>query len=175
MKTAIFSYSFTGNNEKLAQSVARELLVEQIKITEPTERTVGKITADAIFNRVPQVLPSPGKLLDYDMILFFGPVWIGQVAFPLRAYLQYLRKNPKDYAFISLSGGPNGPNPKLESELISRTAKNPIALINLYIAGLLPSEPKPTPKDIDSYKLKEEDIINLTQTVLGKLSGSITE
>jgi len=59
---------------------------------------MGKITADAIFNRTPQVYPAPAKLKNYDMILFFGPVWLGQVAFPLRTYLKYLRRNLKDYA-----------------------------------------------------------------------------
>lgn len=150
MKIAVISYSLTGNNEALAKSVAEEFAAEHIKIKEPKSRTMGSIILDMIFKKTPQVQPMPGKLENYDLILFFGPIWIGQVATPLRAYLKYLLTNPCRYAFISISGGALGPNLKLADELKKRTGKEPIALIDLHIADLLPADPKPTPEPLST-------------------------
>ena len=175
MKIAVIFYSLTGNNEALAKSIAKEFAADQIKITEHSNRTIDKIVIDLPFNRTPQVKPTPEKIENYDMVLFFGPIWMGQLASPLRAYFKYLKKNPKRYAFISISGGADEPNPKLIDELIKRVGKEPIALINLYIADLLPSDPKPTRKDTQPYLLKDVDVINLTQIVVKRLREAIME
>jgi hypothetical protein len=41
----------------------------------------------------------------FDLILFFGPIWMGQIATPLRAYLKHLKTNKGRYVFVSISGG----------------------------------------------------------------------
>ena len=158
MKIGVISYSLTGNNEALANSVAEEFAAEHIRITEPKPRTVGSIILDLIFSKTPQVQPIPGRLENYDLILFFGPVWIGQVATPLRAYFKHLKTNLCRYAFISLSGGADGANSnsKLAGELIRRVGTEPAAIIDLHIADLLPSDPKPTRKDTSAYRLNNE-------------------
>ena len=102
MNIVIVYYSFTGNNKYLAESIAKELSAKQIKITEPITRTMGKITADAIFNRMPRVHPDPVIMKNYDMILFFGPVWLGQVAFPLRTYRDVTRRSPRTKTCVCL-------------------------------------------------------------------------
>jgi hypothetical protein len=86
---------------------------------------------------------------------------MGQVATPLRAYLKQIKTNQR-YAYVSISGGADGPNPKLADELIKRTGQKPVALINLYIADLLPSDPKPTRKDTSAYQLNNNDVRKLT-------------
>jgi hypothetical protein len=174
MKNVIIFYSLTGNNEALALNVAKVLGVDNIKITELKSRNMGKIATDVLFNKIPQVNPVPEKLENYDEVLFFGPIWMGQLASPLRAYLKYLKTNVKKYAFISISGGAEGPNPKIENELIKRVGKDPVAVINLYIADLLPSDPKPTRNDTMAYRLKDEDIINLTQTAVKEIKKFMT-
>lgn len=70
MKVAVISYSLTGNNEALANSIAEELVVEHIKIKETKSRTISSIVLDMIFNRTPQVQTTPDKLGNYDLILF---------------------------------------------------------------------------------------------------------
>ena len=67
----------------------------------------------------------------------------------------------------------DGPNPKLENELIKRTGKKPDALIDLHIADLLPPEPKPERKDTSAYKLSDGDVDKLTNTVVTTLEDSI--
>jgi hypothetical protein len=166
MKMAVVSYSFTGNNEALAGSVAQEFGAEHIKITQPKSRTMGSMILDLIFNRTPLVEPIPGRLETYDLILFFGPVWIGQVATPLRAYFNSLKTSPRNYAFISISGGADGPNPKLASELKKRTGAEPVALVDLHIADLLPAHPKPTRKITSAYRINSGDIKQLTNTIV---------
>jgi len=175
MKIVVISYSLTGNNEALANSIAKEFAVEHIKITEPKHRTMGSIVLDIIFNRTPHVQPIPDILEKYDLILFFGPVWMGHVATPLRAYLKYLKTNLRKYAFISISGGADGPNPKLAGELIKRVGKEPVALINLYIADLLPPDPKPVRKDTMAYRLNDGDVRSLTNTIQKTLRETIVK
>jgi hypothetical protein len=166
MKIIVISYSLTGNNEALAKSIAEEFSAEHIKISELKHRTMGSIILDLIFNKTPQVQPIPDRLENYDMILFVAPVWIGQVATPLRTYLKHLKTNPCRYAFISISGGADGANPKLAGELKKRVGKEPIALIDLHIADLLPSDPKPTREDTSAYRLNNGDIKKFTDTIV---------
>lgn len=175
MKTIVVSYSMTGNNEALADSVAKGFSAEHIRVTEPKPRTVGKIMLDLIFKLTPQVQPTPDTLKDFDLILFFGPVWLGQVATPLRAYLKQVGKSPSSYAFISISGGADGPNPKLADELKKRAGREPEAVIDLHIAALLPPEPKPTRKITSAYRLNDEDNKKLTDSIMKTLSETISD
>ncbi|MBN1498812.1 MAG: hypothetical protein JW982_01535 [Spirochaetes bacterium] len=169
MKTVVVSYSLTGNNNALAASIASELSAEHVKITELKPRTMGTIALNVLFNRTPKVnLPEAG-INDYDFVILAGPVWMGQAASPLRSHLKKLNAFSGKYAFVSISGGADGPNPKLEQELIKRTGKNPAAVIDLHIAGILPAEPKPQRKDTSKYILKEEDVKKLTDTALAEL------
>jgi flavodoxin len=174
MKSAVVSYSLTGNNEALANSIAKEFSAEHIKITETKPRTMGSIILDLIFNKTPQIQPIPDRLENYDLILFMGPIWIGQVATPLRAYFKYFKTNPCRYAFISISGGADGENPKIAGELKKRAGKEPIALIDLHIADLLPSDPKPTRKVTSAYQLNNEDIKKLTNTIVKTVRNNLT-
>ena len=67
-----------------------------------------------------------------------------------------------EIAFISISGGALGPNPKLADDLTKRIGKKPVTVIDLHIADLLPSDPKPTRQNTSAYRLNEQDILNLT-------------
>jgi len=174
MKTAVISYSLTGNNEALANSVAEELAVEHIRVTEPRRRTMVSIVLDMIFGRTPQVQPTASRLENYDLILFCGPVWMGQVATPLRAYLKYLKTGLRRYAFISISGGADGANTKLTGELKKRVGREPIALIDLHIADLLPPDPKPVRKVTSAYRIDDRDIEKLTGTVVKTVQEAIS-
>lgn len=173
MKILVVSYTFTGNNERLAKSVAKEFTAEHLMVVEPKARTMGVIVMDMIFNRTPKISMQPNKVADYDLILFFAPIWMGQVASPLRAYLKELKKNSTKYAFISISGGADGGNPKLRSELKKRVGREPLALIDLPITSLLPSDQPADRKDTSAYRIDEKDVKKLTDTVLKMLKEKI--
>lgn len=169
MKIAVISYSLTGNNEVLAGSVAKELSAEHIKISESRPRATGTIILDMIFNRVPKVQPIPAILEKYDFILFVGPVWMGQAASPFRTYFKYIKAHPHKYAFASISGGAINTNPKLKDDLKKRVGTEPVALVDLHIADLLPADTKPTMKDTSAYKTNARDITKLTDTIVKTL------
>lgn len=166
MNTVVISYSLTGNNDALAKSLAKELSAKHIIITEPKPRTMGTIMLDMMFNRAPKTQPTPQSLEKYDRILFVGPVWMGQAASPFRAYFKYLKAHPHAYAFASISGGALNPNPKLADDLKKRTGAEPVALVDLHIADLLPAEPKPTAKDTSAYRLNDSDNQKLTGIIM---------
>ena len=109
------------------------------------------------------------KIEAYDWVLFVGPVWMGQVASPFRVCFRQLSQQIGKYAFISICGGADGPNPKLADELEERLGKEPACLLDLHIADLLPSEPTPTRKDTMGYRITERDVKHLTDTTVATL------
>lgn len=174
MKTAVISYSLTGNNEAVAKNIAETFSAERIKIMEDRRRSTGSIILDMIFNKTPRVQPAPSGLENYDLLLFVGPVWMGQAASPLRPYLKQLKTNSQKYAFISLSGGAVNENPKLAADLKKRAGAEPTAIIDLHIADLLPPEPKPTMKDTSAYRINDADLKRLMKTITDTLKEKIT-
>ncbi len=173
MKVLIISYSFTGNNDALAASLAGELKAEHIKVSETKLRTTGKIFFDILFNRTPEANPKIDNVKNYDLVIFMGPVWMGQIATPLRGYFKKLKSTMGKYAFVSISGGADGPNIKLAGELLKRIGKEPAALIDMHIADLLPAEPKPVRKDTSDYHLGEEDVKSLTDKIIMLLKEDV--
>jgi hypothetical protein len=169
MKAIVVSYSLTGNNEDLAASVAKRLGAEHVRITEPKPRKMSKIVLDVAFKRDPKIIMPAEKIEAYDWVLFVGPVWMGQIASPFRACFSQLSQKIDKYAFISICGGADGPNPKLAGELEERLGKEPACLLDLHIADLLPSEPTPTRKDTMGYRITERDVKHLTDTTVAAL------
>jgi hypothetical protein len=100
-------------------------------------------------------------------VICMGPVWMGKIATPLRAYFAYLKKHSQRYAFVSISGGADGvnSNPNLMDELVKRAGRKPALFLEFHIADLL-STPHPTRDDTSSYHLKESDVKTLTHTVV---------
>jgi hypothetical protein len=169
LKTTIISYSLTGNNEKLANSIASTLKAEHVKIAEPKPRTNTTIAFDLLFNRVPEINTDLSTITENDMIIFIAPVWMGKAAFPLRSCFKKLKKSSCKYAFVSISGGALGPNLKLEKDLTKRTGIKPLKVIDSHIVDLLPPEPKPTREDTSNYLLNEDDIKKLTGLIVTDL------
>ena len=173
MKAMVLSYSFTGNHRALAASLVATLGAEHAEITEPKPRTMGTIVLDTMFNRTPKIVMPVENIEEYDWVLFVGPVWMGRIASPFRACFKQLGQKVQKYAFISISGGADGPNPKLAGELKERLGKEPACLIDLHIADLLPSEPKPTRDDTMAYRITETDVKHLTDRIVATLRQTI--
>jgi len=174
MKCLIISYSLTGNNKKLAESLATIFPAEHITITETKNRTMGTIVLDILFNRTPKIIMPIVKPGEYDLIIFIGPVWMGHIATPFRNCFKRFRQKIDKYAYVSISGGADGPNPKLAGELKKKLDKEPISVIDMHIADLLPKEPKPTRDDTMKYRINESEVKSLTQTIQSELNDIIT-
>jgi hypothetical protein len=175
MNTIVISYSYTGNNQIFAKSVAEAISAEHIMISEEKKRSMGTIVFDIIFNKTPKVKPAVTILDQYNMIIFFGPVWMGAVATPLRSFLKYLKKHPCKYAFVSISGGADNSNPKLMTELIKRTGIEPAALMDRHIADLLPKDLTPTRQDTSTYHITDSDVKSLTDSVVEKIKNIVLQ
>jgi hypothetical protein len=169
----VISYSLTGNNEDLAKNLAKKMAAEHVSIAEPKPRTMGTIVSDIVFGRTPKIRMPEMMAKEYDLVVFVGPVWMGQVATPFRACFKQLRPKVGTYAFASISGGADGPNPKLADELKKRLGKEPVAVIDLHIADLLSPEPKPTRKDTSAYRVNEKDVKHLTDMIEAALNTTI--
>lgn len=168
-KVIVISYSLTGNNKDLAASLAATLGAEHVRITEPKPRTMGTTVLDMVFRRTPRIMMPVEENEEHDLVLFVGPVWMGQIATPFRACFKQLGPKIGKYAFISVSGGADGPNTKLADELEKRLGREPACLIDLHIADLLPPEPKPTRKDTSAYRITEREVKHLTDTIVENL------
>jgi len=169
MKVSVISYSLTGNNEALAKSLAGALSAEHVRITERGRRNMGTIGFDMMLKWTPKVTVPAVRPEDSDLVVFVGPVWMGQVASPFRACFKELGPRLGKYAFVSVCGGADGPNPKLASELTVRLGKDPVALIELPKASLLPPEPKPTRNDTMGYRISEAEVKLLTEKAVSGL------
>ena len=133
------------------------------------ERKMVRNVLDMLFNRLPEISMQIEDNVKYDLVLFVAPVWMGYAASPMRSCIKKLKQKIEKYAFVSISGGADGPNPKLEDELRKRAGKEPCAVIDLHIADLLPPEPKPKRSDTAVYKINNNDIEHLTDTVISRL------
>jgi flavodoxin len=174
MKTLVISYSLTGNNERLARSLSAALGAEHVSITEPGKRSMGTIALDNLFKRTPKVAVPAVKPEEHGLVVFVGPVWMGQVASPFRGCFRELGPHIGKYAFVSICGGADGPNTKLVAELTNRLGKEPAALVELHKADFLPPEPKPTRNDTMNYHINEQQVKQLTEqavTALKKVTG----
>lgn len=169
MNIAIVSYSYTGNNDRLAACVARDLKATHIKITTQRPQTMVSIIMDMSLSRIPKVQPDPKQLKSYDMIIFCVPVWMGHVASSLRAYLRYLKSSPQAYGFFSISGGADGGNPKLYGELVKRTGAKPVILLDQHIKELAVFHSEPTRSDTSAYKISEAEADRLSAIAIAEV------
>ncbi len=173
MNIAIVSYSYTGNNNRFAESLAESLSAELVRVQPKKQVTYGTITMDLMLGRTPAVAPSPESLSRFDLLVFVAPIWMGLVAFPLRAYLAALRKHPKPYCFLSISGGADSVNPKVPDELKKRAGQAPVFVLDQHIRDLLPAEPAPTRDDTTKYQLTNEDLAQITKKALEQLKLAV--
>lgn len=173
MKIKILSYSLTGNNEALANRLAKELRAEHMIIAEDRKRTNGTIAADIILGRVPLTKPSTESISSCDLIILIGPVWMGQPAFPFRQYLKFIKKHTVRYVYVSVSGGALNDNPGLADVLKKKTGLEPVVVIDHHIADLLPKKQNKTRQETSTYKLTDEDIDKLALLTLSILKEKL--
>lgn len=175
MKVIIISYSFTGNNDALAIRVSAELKAKHIRIQEAKQRKMSTIFFDILFNRTPKIEVMVDKVEEFDLVIFMGPIWLGRAATPLRGYFQQLKNRLGKYAFVSISGGAQGANPNLAFDLKKRIGKDPVVLIDLAIADLLPAVPKPTRQDTMAYHLSESDVNKMTDSIVKTIHETMSK
>ncbi len=160
MKTLIISYSYTGNNKVLAEETANILNADLFILEENKQRTIKKIVLDMILHRYPGIKKCPDKIYEYDLVIFFSPVWMFGISSPVRTCMKEIRRQIKRYAFVSLSGGALGPNTGISRELVRRLGKNQAFLLDFNISNFLAD-------------LEAQDVKTTSSVLLNKKSNEL--
>lgn len=165
----VVSYSLSGNNALLAESVASKLGAEHQRLTEARPRDNGKIALDMLIGRYPAVEGIPRDAASYPLVVFFGPVWMFGVPSPLRTCFKALKGAVRKYAFVSLSGGALGPNVALQRDLRRRMGKNLALCLDINVAHYCQVPASPGPGDTATYRLADHE------DDLGRISGFVAD
>jgi flavodoxin len=153
MKNLITYYSFSGNNECLAQELQKRLDGDIQKIIELKPRKSIDILLDLIFKRKSQIEKSDFDLRQYDRSILIAPVWAGKIATPLRSFIELEQANFKEYLFITVCTGSDGQEVKITDELVRLIQKKSKMVMQLKIKDLFPSERKEEVKYVFFIKL----------------------
>ena len=158
MKTLLIYYSFSGNNEIIAEELQNKLECDLYKIKELKRRTKFSIILDIMFNRGTRIQQPELNLQQYDHIILMAPIWTGKLATPMRAFLELERDFIKEYSFITVCGGALGGNKKIAGELSGLLSSEPVSLLELKVNDLLPDDQKGKIKYTTGYRLQEQDV-----------------
>lgn len=171
MRTAVVSYSYTGNNNKLGAALAEALGAQHIAVIPDEPVTMNTIALDMLFGRTPAVKPDPAALAEYDRVILLAPAWMGKAAAPIRPYLKQLKKKPVPYAFVTLSGGSLNPNPRLPRDIAKRAGARPFAFEARYITTLLCGS-SPTPQQTSDFRLSDEQAKEMAQSIVQAIQAN---
>ncbi|HEU5291408.1 MAG TPA: hypothetical protein VFU05_12240 [Cyclobacteriaceae bacterium] len=160
MKTLIVYYSFTQNNEKLANFLQKKLNCDIVPLETVGRRNGFSIFLDLVFNRRPEIKRVPYYLRDYDHVIFLAPIWAGKIAMPMKSFLINEKGNISDYSFITLCGGGN-PKQKenIRNELSDLLERAPLDVVELWVSKLL-LDKKENIKPVSSFKVNPNEIEN---------------
>lgn len=158
MKTIIIYYSFTRNNQQLAQEMQQRLNCDLYQIEEAGRRFGISILLDLVFKRKPRIKSCPLALRLYDQCIFVGPVWAGEVATPLKTFLEKEKAGINRYSFISVCGGAAGQKEKLANSLTTLVGKAPWVIEELWVSDLLSEEKKNSAQFTSAYRISERDL-----------------
>lgn len=104
MKTLVAYFSHSGNNKYLAQSIAKSLDgdLEELK---PRFGLFGLLLLFSAMKKSPGIKRLGKEPSEYDRVILCGPLWMGQIASPLRAFLEKYRTAIKKIYFATCCGG----------------------------------------------------------------------
>lgn len=165
MKAIIVYYSHSSNNEALAHELKHRLGCDLLKIEEEKKRTGFTILLDLIFRRDPKIKKPNVVLSDYDTVIFIAPIWDAQIATPLRTFIKMVRKQIKNYAFITVCSGREGQKEKITAQLTQLTLKRPVVVTELVVRDIQSSLQKNVIENFTHPQIKEQDLQNVKSEI----------
>jgi menaquinone-dependent protoporphyrinogen IX oxidase len=166
VKTLVYYYSNSGNNEFLAKKLAARLGADLERVAFP-RLEMGSAAMAAFTPFHPRV---PNTLLDldyYDHVVFVSPVWIGRLAKPMRVILRKNRDAFKSFSVFSFSGGALGPNDKVLEDVKRITGREPLHFEQFLINDLLSDSQKGSMDETSAYTLDDEGFESIEAQVEG--------
>lgn len=175
MKTLVAYYSQTGNNAALAQEVASRWGAATHAIVEVKPRTMMTTILDMTFGRHPKLTPVNLPFEEYEFVLLMGPLWMFQLASPLRSFCRQAKGQIGRYGFISVCGGALGPNTSIAKELVRRLGKSLAFHLELPAAHFGTVDPEPRVEETKEYHLADhpndrERMANLVEALVKGLN-----
>jgi len=158
MNTLIVYYSYTNNNEALANVIRQKLKCDILRIEEVKKRNGFTIVLDMLFNRTPWIKPCSSDIAIYDQYIFIAPIWAGKIASPMRSFLIRERFNISNYSFITLCGGQPGQKEKLVTGLTRLLGHEPGIVQELHVNDLIPDDKRSTVKYTTGYHVQPSDM-----------------
>jgi len=159
MKTLIAYYSFSGNNAILAALLKSRLGADVYEITEPRPRKEMTILLDILLGRRPRINPPEIATTRYDRVLLIGPVWNARIATPVAAFVAWMKGKFPAYACVTLCGGRDGQQGKIERQLTRAAGKPPLFVRQLALRDWLPEDRKSGARKGTSFKISENDLV----------------
>lgn len=158
MRFLIVYYSFTNNNQRLAQLLAGRLSGDIARINEVKKRTRFTILFDLIFNRRSSIKKDVCSLKEYKHVIFVSPVWASKIATPMKTFLEQEKDNIGEYSFATVCSGIAGQREKIQKELISLVGKRPNEILELWVNDLLQPWQRDKIRYVTNYRINDEDL-----------------
>jgi flavodoxin len=152
MGKLIAYYSWTGHTRQIAEAIAAAIGADVEAIREPRPRTGAlaflRSLWEALRAKPAQILAPVKDAAAYDLVVLGTPVWAGQMASPLRAYIAQQRGKLARIAVFCTEGSASGE--KAIAQVAALCGKQPVASLIV------------TERDLKSgdYRRKVEDFVN---------------
>lgn len=169
MKTLIVYYSFSQNNEKLANRLRDQLECSIARIETRRKYTGLSIFLDIFFKRKPELKPLAVDLKNYEHIIFVAPVWAGKIATPLKSFIIDQQKHIRSYSFITLCGGRSSSQQEnIAQELLDLIGTPPSIVTELWMTEVAEGTKsvtgiKITAKQLDRFENTINDFVKVTK------------
>lgn len=111
MKTAIIYYSLEGNMEYIAKKIAKDNIVDMIKLVPSKEYPTGKFSKyfwggkSVTFGEKPKLLNDKIILEQYDTLIIGTPIWSGTFTPPLNTFLHDYKIYGKKIILVATHAG----------------------------------------------------------------------
>jgi len=158
MKTLIAYYSFSGNNATLAAFLKSRLDADLYEITEPGRRNEMTILLDVLLGRKPRIVPPEIATTRYDQVVLIGPVWNARIAAPVASFVAWMKGKFPAYSCVTLCGGRDGQQEKIERQLTRIAGKPPLFVKQLALRDCLPEERGASSRKGTSFRISEGDL-----------------
>lgn len=159
MRILIIYFSFSGNNRRLAEYLAKEIQCDICPIIEKKRRTMLTIVLDMMFKRSPKIEAIETPISNYDHTILVAPIWDSKVANPMKTLIKREKNSLNNYSFISFCGFDRpGQKERITNQLTDLTGYPPKSVSELKVCELFPSEYREEVNTISCYHITRKDL-----------------
>jgi hypothetical protein len=114
----VIVYSYTGTSRRVAELLCSQQSWRMAEISDarPRSGALGswRCMLDSFFRRQPAVRYDGPPPSDFDAVVLVSPIWMLQLAGPMRSFVARQRDRLPDVAVLSVMGGQGAPNAAAE-------------------------------------------------------------